>query len=68
MKRLAVREFQVRCLQVISDLQKDRIPVIITNEGRAVAKLVATKRVALSVFGCMGQTARIVGDIEAPIW
>ena len=49
MKRLAVKEFQARCLQVISDLQKDRIPVIITNEDRAVAKLVSMKQVAPSV-------------------
>ena len=41
--------------------------MVITKKGRAVAKLVPTDAPAADVFGCMVGTARIVGDVEAPV-
>jgi len=38
-----------------------------TKKRRPVAKLVPPDTPATGVFGCMAGTARIVGDIEAPV-
>jgi prevent-host-death family protein len=60
-------EFKARCLRVMEDVKKYRTPVVITKKGRPVAKLVPPDAPATDVFGCMAGTARIVGDVEAPV-
>jgi prevent-host-death family protein len=60
-------EFKARCLRVMEEVKKYRTPVVITKKGRAVAKLVPPDTPATDVFGCMAGTARIVGDVQAPI-
>jgi prevent-host-death family protein len=60
-------EFKARCLRVMEEVKKYRTPVVITKKGRPVAKLVPPDAPAADVFGCMAGTARIVGDIEAPV-
>ena len=67
MKVMPAGQFKARCLRVMEDVKKYRIPVLITKKGRAVAKLVPPDAAAPDVFGCMAGTARIVGDIEAPV-
>ena len=67
MKTMAAGEFKARCLRVMEDVRKYRTPVVITKKGRPVAKLVPTDAAAADVFGCMVGTARIVGDVEAPV-
>lgn len=68
MKYMPAGEFKARCLRVMEDVKKYRVPVVITKKGRAVAKLVPPDAPAADVFGCMEGSARIVGDIEAPIF
>jgi antitoxin (DNA-binding transcriptional repressor) of toxin-antitoxin stability system len=51
----------------MEEVKKYRTPVVITKKGRPVAKLVPPDAPAADVFGCMAGTARIVGDIEAPV-
>jgi len=60
-------EFKARCLRVMEEVKKYRTPVVITKKGRPVAKLVPLDTPATDVFGCMAGSARIVGDIEAPV-
>ncbi len=67
MKTMPAGEFKARCLRVMEEVKKYRTPVVITKKGRAVAKLVPPDAPATDVFGCMAGTARIVGDIEAPV-
>ena len=67
MKTMPAGEFKARCLRVMEEVKKYRTPVVITKKGRIVAKLVPPDTPATDVFGCMAGTARIVGDIEAPI-
>jgi prevent-host-death family protein len=67
MKTMPAGEFKARCLRVMEDVKKYRIPVVITKKGRAVAKLVPPDAPATDVFGCMAGTAKIVGDIESPV-
>jgi prevent-host-death family protein len=67
MKTMPAGEFKARCLRVMEDVKKYRTPVVITKKGRPVAKLVPADVPASDVFGCMAGTARIVGDVEAPV-
>lgn len=67
MKSMPAGEFKARCLRVMEEVRKYRTPVVITKKGRPVAKLVPPDAPATDVFGCMAGTARIVGDIEAPV-
>jgi len=67
MKTMPAGEFKARCLRVMEEVKKYRTPVVITKKGRPVAKLVPFDVPATDVFGCMAGTARIVGDIEAPV-
>jgi prevent-host-death family protein len=67
MRVIPAGEFKARCLRVMEEVKKYRTPVVITKKGRPVAKLVPVDTPAASVFGCMAGTARIAGDIEAPV-
>ena len=67
MKTIPAGEFNARCLQVIEEVRKYRTPVVITKKGRPVAKLIPPDAPATDVFGCMAGSARILGDIEAPV-
>jgi prevent-host-death family protein len=67
MKTMPAGLFKARCLRVMEEVKKYRVPVVITKKGRPVAKLVPPDTPAADVFGCMAGTAKIVGDIEAPI-
>ena len=67
MKTMPAGEFKARCLRVMEEVKKYRTPVVITKKGRPVAKLVPPDASATGVFGCMSGSARIVGDIEAPV-
>jgi|SRR6266496_2156448 len=67
MKTIPAGEFKARCLQLMEEVKKHRTPVVITKNGRPVAKLVPAGAPATDVFGCMAGSARIVGDIEIPV-
>ena len=67
MRTMPAGEFKARCLRVMEEVRKYRMPVVITKKGREVAKLVPADAPAVDVFGCMVGTARIVGDVEKPI-
>jgi prevent-host-death family protein len=40
MKTVAAGKFKDLCLQMLDDVAENRVPVLITKRGRAVAKLV----------------------------
>jgi prevent-host-death family protein len=67
MKTMPAGEYKARCLRVMEEVKKYRTPVVITKKGRPVAKLVPADAPATDVFGCMAGSARIAGDIEAPV-
>jgi prevent-host-death family protein len=67
MKSIPAGEFKARCLRVMEDVKRYRTAVVITKKGRPVAKLVPPDGPAPDVFGCMAGTARIVGNVEAPV-
>src|SRR5207245_10581533 len=67
MKTMPAGELKARCLRVMEEVKEYRTAVVITKKGRPVAKLVPPDAPPADVFGCMAGTARIVGDVEAPV-
>ena len=54
-------------LEVIDEVQRLRMPVIITKRGMPVAKLVPLDEHPESFIGSMKGTMEIIGDIVAPV-
>ncbi len=67
MRTMAAGKFKATCLAVMDEVQAKREPVVLTKNGRPVAKLVPIEIEAdpLAIFHCPG--LKIVGDIESPI-
>jgi prevent-host-death family protein len=58
-----------RCLAVLDRVQKTQKSVVITKQGRPVAKLVPVKESQAEGFlGRLEGIVKVVGDIEATIW
>ena len=60
-------QFKARCLKVMDDVRSTREPVIITKNGRPVAKLVPAEDPSDDFLGKLSGTMKIVGDITQPI-
>ena len=67
MKTMPAGEFKAKCLRVMEEVRKYRTPVVITKKGRPVAKLVPPDEPKRSIFGCMADKIKIVGDVESPV-
>jgi prevent-host-death family protein len=64
---IAAGEFKARCLQLMDEVNRDGIELIITKRGAPVAKLVpVTPRQPADIFGALRGTVRIHGDIVSP--
>jgi prevent-host-death family protein len=60
-------EFKARCLQLMDEVERDGVELVITKRGRPVAKLVpVTPPAPTDIFGAMRGTVRITGDIVSP--
>lgn len=64
MKTMPAGEFKAKCLRVMEEVRKYRMPVVITKKGKPVAKLVPPDEPKKDVFGCMADKFKVVGDIE----
>lgn len=67
MKKISAREFKARCLKIIDEVQATRETVVITEKGRAIAKLVPAEKRGRQLFGCLAGKVEIVGGIESRI-
>jgi prevent-host-death family protein len=71
MKTMGAGEFKAKCLAVMDEVQTKRIQVLVTKNGKPVAKLVplelAEDEDPLAAFRFPGKV-EIHGDIMAPIY
>jgi prevent-host-death family protein len=69
MRTMAAGKFKAHCLGVLDEVQAKREPVLVTKNGKPVAKVVP---IALEeedpIFGFYKGKIEIVGDIMAPIY
>ena len=67
MKTMTAGRFQKNCLKVLDRMSLSSEPILITKNGKPIAKLVsADATTSDDVFGCLRGTLKIVGDITAP--
>jgi prevent-host-death family protein len=68
MRTMAAGKFKATCLAVMDEVQAKREPVMITKNGKPVAKLVPveSKEDADPIFGFYKGKLEIVGDIMSP--
>jgi prevent-host-death family protein len=66
-EKIPAGEFKAKCLQVLDEVQRLRMQVVITKHGKPVAKLVPLDEHAESFVGSMQGTMDILGDIVAPV-
>jgi prevent-host-death family protein len=62
-REIAAGEFKAKCLQLMDQVQREGIELVITKRGKPVAKLVPAVQRKDSPFGWMKGTGRIAGDI-----
>jgi prevent-host-death family protein len=71
MKTMAAGKFKAQCLAVMDEVQAKRMPVLVTKNGKPVAKLVpidlSEDDDPLDVFKFPGKV-EILGDIMAPLY
>ena len=67
MKTIAAGAFNATCLAVMDEVQKKRQGVVITKNGKPVAKLVPIAEEPDPIFGFMKGKGRIIGDVMAPV-
>jgi prevent-host-death family protein len=67
MKTMAAGKFKATCLKIMDDVHSTREPVLITKNGRPVAKLVPADTQSPDILGCLSGVMEIVGDIESPV-
>jgi prevent-host-death family protein len=65
--KIPAGEFKAKCLQVLDEVQRLRMPIVVTKRGKPVAKLVPLEDQPESFIGSMKGTMEIIGDIVAPI-
>ncbi len=69
MRTMAAAKFKAQCLAVMDEVQVKREPVLVTKNGKPVAKLVPVPLVEEDpIFGFFKGEIHIVGDIESPIF
>jgi prevent-host-death family protein len=67
MKTMAAGKFKATCLAVMDEVQAKREPVIVTKNGKPVAKLVPMPLEEPDpIFGFYKGNLEIVGDIVSP--
>lgn len=59
--------FKAECLRLMDEVARTGQPIVITKHGKPVAQLVPVPADPESLFGYMGDTVTITGDIVAPI-
>lgn len=67
MKQMGAGKFKAHCLKVMDEVAATREAVVITKNGRPVAKLVPAQAELPDFLGCLADKIEIAGDIESPL-
>lgn len=66
MEQIQLSRFQENLQAVIASVKLTDRPVLITDKGKLLVKIVPVSNQNESWLGCMRGTGRVVGDIVAP--
>lgn len=68
MQTIAVGVFKAKCLAIMDEVKTKREPVVITKNGKPVARLEPIINEDKDpIFGFYAGRLKIVGDIESPV-
>ncbi len=65
MKTIPVSEFKAKCLDLIAKIDKIKNPIVITKNGRSIAKVVPFN--GENNLDALGGSVKFYGDIVSPI-
>ena len=65
--KMPAGEFKAKCLKLMDEVNEAHHPVVITKDGKHVAKLVPIDDEVIDYFGCMSGTVEYDGDLISPI-
>jgi prevent-host-death family protein len=68
-QEIGISEFKAKCLSLLEEVSKTKIPLRVTRRGKAIADVIPASSEAeeRSWIGSMSGSIDIVGDIVAPI-
>jgi prevent-host-death family protein len=68
MQEIAISEFKAKCLSILEQVEKTKLPIRITRHGKPVAEVIPSKPVMdrAAWIGSMKDSMEILGDIIAP--
>lgn len=67
MQVMGAGAFKAKCLAVMDEVQAKREEVLITKNGKPVAKLVPVEEERDSLFGFLAGKVKVLGEIDVPI-
>lgn len=66
MEQIQLSQLQENMRAIIAAVRRSEKPVLISDKGRPIAKIVPVSSAEQSWLGCMKGTGRIVGDNVSP--
>ncbi len=69
MQVVAISEFKAKCLSLLEEVSKTKIPLRVTRRGKAIADVIPAllETEEESWIGSMSGSVEIVGDIVSPV-
>lgn len=65
-KEVKAGQFKAQCLQIMSEICRTQVPVIVTRRNEPLVKIVPIEEKKSSLSGALKGTVKITGDIIAP--
>jgi prevent-host-death family protein len=67
--RIAISEFKAKCLALLEEVQKTKIPLRVTRRGKAIADVIpaAPETEERDWLGSMSGSIEITGDTISPV-
>jgi len=69
MHKVAISEFKARCLSLLDEVNKTKIPLRVTRRGTPIADVVPAENASSNAdwIGSMAGSLEITGDIVSPV-
>lgn len=67
MRSIKASEFKAKCLKLMDEVAESGEPLVITKNGRPLAKLAPLTRGTRSILGLHEGQVEILGDIISPV-
>lgn len=66
-KDISVTEFKAHCLELIGNVNKEKVSITLTKHGKPCAQVIPINNDVEELFGCLKGTVTENGDILEPL-